>query len=50
MKKINLAFLLFTVTILLGACAGASTMSPVGVNCLTGIPVQDKNPDCTGGG
>ncbi len=50
MKKITLVFLLFGATVSLGACAGASTMSPIGVTCLIGIPIQDKNPDCTGGG
>jgi hypothetical protein len=50
MKKLTLNLLALATVLLLGACAGASTSSPIGVTCLPGIPVQDKNPDCTGGG
>ena len=50
MKKLALNLLALATVLLLGACAGASTTSPIVVSCLTGIPVQDRNPDCTGGG
>uniref|UniRef100_B1XSM5 Lipoprotein n=1 Tax=Polynucleobacter necessarius subsp. necessarius (strain STIR1) TaxID=452638 RepID=B1XSM5_POLNS len=50
MKKLILNLLALATVLLLSACAGASTTSPIGVSCLPGTPVQDKNPDCTGGG
>ena len=49
MKRLGLIISMALAMIALAGCL-ASTASPDGVNCKPGGFVENKNPDCTGGG
>ncbi|WP_167523322.1 hypothetical protein [Polynucleobacter asymbioticus] len=49
MKRLGLIISMALAMMALMGCL-ASTKSPDGVVCKSGIPVENENPDCTGGG
>jgi hypothetical protein len=49
MKRLGLIISMALAMITLAGCL-ASTSSPDGVNCKSGAFIENKNPDCTGGG
>jgi hypothetical protein len=49
MKRFELLISMALAMMTLAGCL-ASTSSPDGVNCKPGAFIENKNPDCTGGG
>ena len=49
MKRMGLIISMAIAMFVLVGCL-ASTKSPDGVNCKSGAFIENKNPDCTGGG